>query len=212
MIDTKQKPGHREVFYDRMPIACYLATALTNLSELERAEVFSCSDVAASELLFPWPFFDNDVHARSPGLRSVLDLASLYRGSVGATVRRYVSVHEWKCFFIFWELAPSGSARRLIAKALIRKTATPLFGEDIAVREYANLLKALESNDIMRHTEQLSVGGFEDEYYIETMRLGSARHPRLLSMVVTEPSVTRRRRVAPRAVPQLGLFPASEQS
>ena len=62
---------------------------------IDDEEEYLC-DIAASELIFPGPFFDDDVDKVGPSLRGVLELANLYRASLQATALKYAATGIWK--------------------------------------------------------------------------------------------------------------------
>ncbi len=175
---------------------------------LDNEEEYLC-DFAGSQLLLPSPSFEDDVYAYGPSLRTVLELAKLYRASLQATVLRFVQARIWKCFFLFWKMAPVAGDRQIfVERCVTRGDVGPVLKDEIFLRDEARLLAAIGSRRIIRGREQLSFGGDEDQYYIETIQIGTVRQPRLLSMVVTEPFAeyaVRRRRLPDQ---QLGLFRA----
>jgi Zn-dependent peptidase ImmA (M78 family) len=66
-------------------------------------------DVAASELLFPEPWFSDRVSKLNLCAEEIVTLASEYQASRDATVRRLVEVHEspLAALFLSWKLKPT---------------------------------------------------------------------------------------------------------
>jgi len=83
-------------------------------------------DVAASELMFPIPWFTNRINAMSLSAESIALLADDYEASREATVRRLVELHSEPLAAVFfsWKLKPT-QAREVKARSMT----VPMFPE-----------------------------------------------------------------------------------
>jgi hypothetical protein len=172
---------------------------------VQEEEEYLC-DEAASELVFPRPYFDDDVHRHGPTLRGVLDLAKEYRASLEATARRFVASGEWRCFFLFWKRGRTNPNRRLTVEAFIANGGPSISKNEIFLCDGGKALSAWESGRIVKGRQPMKFGEVEENYYMETLRIGSKTHPRFLSMVITEPLAGSWRRPRTQRDPQLNLF------
>ena len=144
-------------------------------------------DIAASELLLPAPFFEADAQVGGPSLSSVLELASLYKSSIAATTRRFVASGVWRCFFLVWSVGNVGSDPKLKLDQIIANAPRLPYKSAVSLRDGTRILGALEKRNIVRGREWLKFDDvIEDQYYLETIRIGASTKPRLLSMVITE--------------------------
>lgn len=77
-------------------------------------QIESLCDVAASEILFPAPWFDEAVAAMEVCAAGLCELALRYRASPEATIRRLVEVMKDPAAVVFcsWKLKPSEARRR----------------------------------------------------------------------------------------------------
>lgn len=180
------------------------------LNRIGDEEEYLC-DIAASELIFPSPFFDTDLYERGPSLRSLLEIRALYSASLHATVLRFARKSLWKCTFLFWKLGRPDSKRKLeVDRCITQHSLTPSFKDEIFLRDESRVLGALGTKKIIRGREWLKLGGEEDRYYMETVQVGSPAQPRLLSIVVAEPHaeylVDSRRKISTQRTlfPQIG--------
>lgn len=149
-------------------------------------------DIAASELLFPTPFFEADAQVGGPSLSCVLELANLYKASIAATLRRFVESGIWKCFFLVWSIGNRGPGPKLKLDQIIANVPQPPYKTAVSIRDETRILTAMESRNIVRGREWLKFDDVvEDRYYLETIRIGSSSKLRLLSMVITEPNAGR---------------------
>jgi Zn-dependent peptidase ImmA (M78 family) len=66
-------------------------------------------DMAASEFLFPGPWFDDDVASMQGTSSEIVALAQKYKASPDATVRRFVELrdHPHAVIFFRWKLKPT---------------------------------------------------------------------------------------------------------
>jgi hypothetical protein len=66
-------------------------------------------DCAASELLFPLPWFADEIRSRARSAESLAALADDYKASREATLRRYAEIHKEPVALVFleWKLKPT---------------------------------------------------------------------------------------------------------
>jgi Zn-dependent peptidase ImmA (M78 family) len=77
-------------------------------------QVESLCDVAASEILFPSPWFDDAVAGLNVGALALCDLALRFQASPEATLRRFADVYRGPVAVLFcsWKLKPTEARRR----------------------------------------------------------------------------------------------------
>lgn len=73
----------------------------------------SLCDAAASEILFPLPWFSDRIARLSPGAHVLAELAREYKASREATIRRFVELTPLSCAVVFlsWKLKPTQESR-----------------------------------------------------------------------------------------------------
>lgn len=83
-------------------------------------------DVAASELMFPLPWFEASINSIKLSAQNISDLASKYIGSPEATVRRLVELHAdpLAAVFFSWKLKPTE-----LRAVRLNRNVRPLFSD-----------------------------------------------------------------------------------
>jgi hypothetical protein len=116
-------------------------------------------------------------------MEAVLSLASIYKGSVTATARRFADIGPWRCAFVVWERAASADHRaKLRPRSVYRSSCAALAGWDkLVANEGSQFYRALECDHIIKGWETIDATG--RRFYTETMRLGQGA----MSMLIMEP-------------------------
>jgi hypothetical protein len=159
-------------------------------------------DLAAVELLLPLDAFTGDVAEVGPSIESLPELARRYRASLLSTARRFVEASVWKCYVIVWH-RPEGKlqAKNVFGSA----SASRLYPQQILIGPDSTVHEALRTGDFARRRERMVLGGEEQAYYTESMRLGRGDLGQALTIVVLEPHAGHRTRRPTRSA-QFSLF------
>ncbi len=154
-------------------------------NNVDQEEEYLC-DVAASELIFPEPFFNRDVYHSGPSILGVVELAKLYAASLQATAHKFTATGIWKCAFVFWKLARTDSGYKLVADRCITRNGVSRVRKDqVVLLDDSKILGAVGKRGIVRGRQLIRFGEIEDDYYLEWIQIGSKKHPRFLSIIVS---------------------------
>jgi hypothetical protein len=140
-------------------------------------------DKAASELIWPTHVFGRDAWNSGPSLDGLLGLASVYKGSVTATARRFADIGPWRCAFVVWETAETaGRPGKIRPKTVYRSSCAALPGPNkLVANEGSQFYRAFDCDYIIKGWETIDATG--RRFYTETMKLGQGA----ISMIIMEP-------------------------
>ena len=156
-----------------------------NASSSEEEEILC--NYGASELLMPIGFFDKRAACLDPSFYSITCLAREFDVSIEAAARRWIKVSQWRAILIKW--TPTGPEERRTLGLLWSKSTKGIRSHISPAAEPPEQVRVAYSHKTGLHGRvRLSLGGPEDDFFMESIWLGGSQNC-VFSLIVLEPSI-----------------------